>query len=115
MAIDYAVHLAHFYNEAGGTRYEKAQAALHGVGVSVLGGAITTMGAGVPLFLCVVIFFWTLANFIFFVAFSAIILSFSFLVPIFMICGPQDEQGDLRFFLRMCGIMPKRRKTHPAS
>tara|TARA_B110001452_G_C15219166_1_gene422636 strand:+ start:1611 stop:1853 length:243 start_codon:yes stop_codon:yes gene_type:complete len=58
MAIDYAVHLAHYYNEAQGTRYQKAQAAIHGVGVSVLGGAVTTMGAGIPLFATVVIFFW---------------------------------------------------------
>ena len=28
----------------------------------MLGGAVTTMGAGVPLFLCVIIFLWTLAN-----------------------------------------------------
>ena len=28
MSIDYSVHLAHFYNEAMGTRYEKAQACL---------------------------------------------------------------------------------------
>ena len=26
MAIDYSVHLAHFYNESFGTRYQKAQA-----------------------------------------------------------------------------------------
>ena len=35
MSVDYAAHLTHFYNEAGGTRYEKAQLALHGVGISV--------------------------------------------------------------------------------
>ena len=45
MSIDYAVHLSHFYNNAVGTRYEKTRDAIHGVGVSVIGGAITTMGA----------------------------------------------------------------------
>ena len=59
MSIDYSVHLAHFYNHASGTRYEKAREAMYGVGVSVLGGAITTIGAGIPLFLCVVMFFYT--------------------------------------------------------
>ena len=49
MSIDYSVHLAHFYNHASGTRYEKAREAMYGVGVSVLGGAITTIGAGIPL------------------------------------------------------------------
>jgi len=46
----------------------------------------------------------TLANYIFFVAMSAIIMSFIFLIPVFMICGPQGEQGDLRVLFRMCGL-----------
>ena len=49
MAVDYAVHFTHFYNEAHGSRFEKAQGALHGVGVSVVGGAVTTAGAALPL------------------------------------------------------------------
>ena len=49
MAVDYAVHFTHFYNEADGNRFEKAQGALHGVGVSVVGGAVTTAGAALPL------------------------------------------------------------------
>ena len=61
MAIDYAVHLAHFYIHAQGadTRYDKARDALFGVGISVIGGAITTVGAGIPLLFCVVMFFYT--------------------------------------------------------
>ena len=42
---------ADFYNEMGGTRYEKAQGALHGVGVSVIGGAVTTGGTALSLHL----------------------------------------------------------------
>ena len=49
MAVDYAVHFTHFYNEATGNRFEKAQGALHGVGISVVGGAVTTAGAALPL------------------------------------------------------------------
>ena len=49
LAVDYAVHITHFYNEATGTRYEKAADALHGVGISIVGGAITTGGAALPL------------------------------------------------------------------
>ena len=54
------------------------------------------------MFFTVVVFLWTLANYIFFVAFCAIILSFTFLLPLLMICGPQGEQGDLRALLRFC-------------
>ena len=49
LAVDYAVHFTHFYNEAPGNRFEKAQGALHGVGVSVIGGAVTTAAAAIPL------------------------------------------------------------------
>ena len=36
----------HFYNVASGTRREKTASAITGVGISILGGAATTMGAG---------------------------------------------------------------------
>ena len=49
LAVDPAVHFTHFYNEATGNRFEKTQAALHGVGVSVIGGAVTTAAAAIPL------------------------------------------------------------------
>jgi hypothetical protein len=52
LAVDYAVHLAHFYNEHPGKRYAKVQAAIHEVGQSVLNGALTTLGAGLPLLAC---------------------------------------------------------------
>ena len=52
LAVDYAVHIVHFYNEASGNRYEKSQDALHGVGISIIGGAITTGGAALPLLFC---------------------------------------------------------------
>ena len=52
------MHLTHFYNEYGGTRYEKAQGALYGVGFSVVGGAVTTAGAALPLCLVKHFFFF---------------------------------------------------------
>ena len=104
MSVDYAVHLAHFYNEAPGTRYEKAQAALHGVGISVIGGAITTVVAATPLLACVFSFFKAEGIFIFTTSLSAILFSFILLIPLFMTIGPQGEQGDLQVLLRLCGL-----------
>lgn len=101
MAVDYAVHLTHFYNEAAGDRYEKAQAALHGVGVSVVGGAITTAGAAFPLcFSPNYQFFYQAGVFILCVAFYGIIFSFTLLMPLFMVCGPTGETGDISAMLR---------------
>ena len=104
MSVDYAVHLAHFYNEASGTRYEKAQEALHGVGISVIGGAITTVVAAAPLLACVFSFFTAEGIFIFTTSISAILFSFILLIPLFMTIGPQGEQGDLQVLLRLCGF-----------
>uniref|UniRef100_A0A7S2CWY4 SSD domain-containing protein n=1 Tax=Haptolina brevifila TaxID=156173 RepID=A0A7S2CWY4_9EUKA len=97
MSIDYAVHLAHFYTHAAGSRYEKAQEALYGVGASVLGGAATTVGAGSTLLFCVAMFFYVQGLFILFTALCALLHSFAFLMPLFMIAGPVGQQGDLRW------------------
>ena len=125
MSVDYAVHLtrgllcsncnansavltvvsvrvADFYNEApGATRYEKAQSALHGVGISVVGGAVTTAGAAIPLAASQhFIFFKEAGLFILFVAIFGVIFSFTLLIPLFMICGPEGETGDLAALFR---------------
>lgn len=97
MSVDYAAHLVHFYNEMGGTRYAKVQGALHGVGISVIGGALTTAGAAAPLlFTRHFTFFKEMGFFIFFTALFGIFFSFLQLVPILMVCGPEGKTGDVR-------------------
>lgn len=95
LSVDYAVHLSHFYNEAEGTRYERARDALSGVGISVLGGALTTFSAGLPLAASVFVFFRLFGFFIFFTSFFAILYSFILLIPLLMILGPEGSQGSL--------------------
>merc|ERR1719329_787802 len=88
MAVDYAVHFTHFYNEAQGNRYDKAQGALHGVGVSVVGGAVTTAGAAIPLIFA--------PNFQFFHQ-----------AGVFMVCGPEGETGDvIAIYRKLRGTKP---------
>lgn len=103
MAIDYAVHLAHFYKHASGTRVERATSALHGVGLSIIGGAITTMGAGAPQFMCVILFFRLNGTFIFLTSGLALLFSFFMMIPLLMIAGPEGQQGELCFFRRSHG------------
>ena len=52
LAVDYSVHFSHLYmvSAPGGTRFQKAQGALHGVGLSIIAGAITTVRARAPCF-----------------------------------------------------------------
>jgi len=103
LAVDYAVHIVHFYNEASGDRYEKTQDALHGVGISVIGGAVTTGGAAVPLLFAKNFVFFQMAGvFIFFTAVWGLIFSFFLLCPLLMVLGPTGEIGDLRAIFRCC-------------
>merc|ERR1719198_391236 len=103
LAVDYAVHVVHFYNEAAGSRYEKAADALHGVGISVVGGACTTAGAAIPLLFAKNFVFFQMAGcFIFFTAVWGLFFTFFMLTPILMVIGPQGEMGDIRAILRCC-------------
>ena len=95
MAIDYAVHLAHFYTHADGTRLERSTSALHGVGLSILGGAITTMGAGAPQFMCQILFFRLNGTFIFLTSGLSLAFSFGLLLPMLMAMGPEGNQGEV--------------------
>lgn len=50
LAIDYSVHIAHFYVHSDGNRFERAQHSLAEIAISVIGGAVTTIACGIPLF-----------------------------------------------------------------
>ena len=76
LAVDYDVHITHFYNIAQGSRKEKTIEPINGVGISILGGAATTMGAGLPLFFCAMTFFKLCGWFIFFTSLISLVSSF---------------------------------------
>ena len=60
MSVDYALHIAHGYHSSQHkTRLEKVRATLTHLGVSILGGAITTGGSAVFLLFCKIYFFTT--------------------------------------------------------
>lgn len=94
------MHLTHFYNVAKGSRKEKSIEAINSIGVSILGGAATTMGAGIPLFFCAMTFFKLCGWFIFFTSLVSLATSFFLLMPMLMCFGPEGEQGDLKAICR---------------
>eukprot|EP00943_MAST-04B_sp_MAST-4B-sp1_P003931 g3931.t1 len=66
MSVDYALHMAHGYHAIHEkTRYGKVKGALTHLGVSILGGAITTAGAAIFLFFCHLYFFIQLGTMMF--------------------------------------------------
>lgn len=78
-SVDYVVHLSHAYVQASGSTEKRITAAFGEMGISVLNGMVTSVGASIPLFLCQLTFFrkfgtflcltiafsWLFANFVF--------------------------------------------------
>lgn len=64
-SVDYVVHLAHSYVHAKqSTRAEKTRATLDEIGVSVLGGMLTSVSAGAALMMCQLQFFAKFGTFL---------------------------------------------------
>jgi len=95
LAVDYTVHLLHAYNEQDGTREEKMQGALSTMGISVASGAITTMGAGLMLFMCDIAFFQQYGSFIFLVILLSLLVAMTNLPPLILTLGPEGDRGKI--------------------
>lgn len=55
MAVDYVVHLANHYVESTHSdKYTRMQESLREIGISIISGAVTTLGAGLVLFFCTI-------------------------------------------------------------
>lgn len=79
-AVDYVVHLAHAYERAKGDTYERIATAFGEMGISVLSGMVTSVGASIPLFFCQLQFFKKFGTFICLtIAFSWIFANFFFM------------------------------------
>jgi hypothetical protein len=63
------------------------------IAISVIGGAITTIFAGLPLFAAATATNSLFGFFIFFTSLWSIILTFVLFVPALMIFGPERRQG----------------------
>jgi hypothetical protein len=100
LSVDYTIHLAHMYDHAAfevgaETRLERCIFAANTMVGTVLGGAITTCGAGAFMFLCVQSFFYKMATLICFtIAFSVVYALFWFL-PLMTLIGPEGDFGHI--------------------
>lgn len=102
-AIDYVVHLAnHYVGALSPSRGKRMSEAYAEIGVSILGGAITTIASGILL---------VFAKFLLFIKFSVLIILtiiFSVLFSLFFfgslahLIGPQGNKGNLLIMLAPC-------------
>jgi predicted RND superfamily exporter protein len=98
VSVDYSVHLAHAYNHsAAATRQEKVKAASSSMGISLLGGLATTIGASLFLAFADVLFFKNFGIFLVVTVIISIIASFGFLMPLLLLVGPEEGKGDIAF------------------
>lgn len=96
LAVDYVVHLAEGYIQSEEeTRTKKVRYALSHVGVSVLSGACSTLGASIFMLAARILFFVQFAIFIFATIGFSILYSL-FLFPTLMaLLGPEGQTGSL--------------------
>lgn len=78
-AVDYVVHLASHYNHSKyKDRNNRIKEALRELGISILSGSITTIGATVTLYICTLVMFTKFATFVVATIFFSIIYSLGF-------------------------------------
>merc|ERR1712087_332741 len=92
LAVDYVVHVANAYMESKKTdRYSRVRNALTEMGGTVLGGAVTSLGASFFLFFCNFQFFSKFGTFMFLTIGLSFLFVFFFFVPALLIFGPQGD------------------------
>jgi len=90
LSVDYCVHLADAYLESEhATREERTRSMLYVMGVSVLSGAISTLGASFFLLFAYIKFMSGFGNYIFFIIFQSIIFSLLPFTAALDLFGPQ--------------------------
>ena len=103
LAVDYVVHLAEGYSRsAHRTRHGRLRDALEEVGISVLSGAITTLGASMFLLIAEILFFKQFGVFMFSTIGLSIVYALGLFIVSLAIFGPENDTGDLKVLFSKC-------------
>ncbi|KAJ8602620.1 hypothetical protein CTAYLR_010198 [Chrysophaeum taylorii] len=102
-SVDYTVHLADsFMNSRSMTRKAKLRDALVHTGSSVLSGAISTLGASIPMFGAKIIFFQKFGAFVFMTIGLSLLYSLGFFCALLFHIGPLGKSGALSNYYGGC-------------
>jgi len=94
LAVDYTVHTVHAYQMSDKPdRRSRVTDVLKHAGVAIVGGAFTTGGATVFLLPCLILPFFQLGVMLILNTTITVCLTFFFLMPALMICGPMGQCG----------------------
>ena len=103
LAVDYVVHLAEGYcRSPARDRAGRTQSMLEEVGISVLSGAVTTLGASMFLLLALIIFFAQFGLFMFSTIGFSLLYSLGLFTTLIALVGPQGDTGSLKPLYRKC-------------
>jgi hypothetical protein len=102
LSVDYTIHLAHMYDHAYHelghvARWDRFKFSVETMAGTVLGGAITTAGAGLFMFLCVQSFFFKMATLIVLTVLFSVVYALLWFMPLMAHVGPEGEFGRLDF------------------
>eukprot|EP01047_Picozoa_sp_COSAG01_P001966 COSAG01_NODE_49_length_31891_cov_29.945773_8_plen_158_part_00 len=102
-AVDFTVHLAHMYVESHhSSRLERTADAARTMGMTVVMGAITTMGAGLFMAFCTVTFFTKFCVLICSTIGFSLAAALLFFMPLVATLGPEGDFGDLVAVWKKC-------------
>ena len=107
-SVDFTVHLAHMYVDSEApTRNEKMAHSARTMGLTVVMGGITTMGAGLFMYFCVVTFFTKFCILICSTIGFSLAAALLFFMPLVAVAGPAGEQGSLKACCKKEGTVPE--------
>ncbi|XP_074662875.1 protein dispatched homolog 1-like [Tubulanus polymorphus] len=101
LSVDYVVHLAEGYSRSvRSDRLGRVHEMLDQVGISIISGACTTLGASLFMFFAVILFFTQFGIFLFCTIGFSIFYSLLFFTAVLCTLGPQGEFGSILPFGR---------------
>jgi predicted RND superfamily exporter protein len=96
LSVDYVVHLAqHYVTEGERERLPRVRSTLDHVGISVLSGACSTLGASVFMFGAKILFFFQFGIFIFSTVAFSLLFALVFFEVVLGLVGPEENVGSL--------------------
>ena len=111
-SVDYTIHLGHMYvaadKEHGAKhRLDRFAFSIEKMGPTVVGGAVTTLGAGAFMLPCQLQFFFKLGLLIFTTILYSFLFAFGFVMPLLAAAGPSGDAFSIRPALRALAAAAK--------
>ena len=97
LSVDYVVHLAQGYSRSlHSSRLDRLRDTLAEVGISVLSGALTTVGGSAFLLLAKITYFVQFGLILFATILFSIVFALGFMSTVLGIIGPENDYGSIR-------------------